>query len=129
MGTTQQQPAQPRRRVAIVDDQPDVRAILRLLLERSGAEIAFEAATAEEALDRIDAEGDVVVVLDHNLDGPLTGLQVAPLLKARAPASSIVLFSALDLARQAASESTIAAFLRKDRILDLPGLVARLGDD
>ena len=115
--------------MAIVDDQDDVRAILRLLLERSGAEIAFEAATAEEALDRIDADGDVVVVLDHNLDGALTGLQVAPLLKARAPASSIVLFSALDLARQAASESTIAAFLRKDRILDLPGLVARLGDD
>src|SRR5947199_7041733 len=86
-----------RRRVAIVDDQPDVRAIVRLLLERSGVDIDFEAATADEALARLDPAADGVVVLDHNLDGSMTGLQVAPLLKARAPGVSIVLFSALDL--------------------------------
>ena len=118
-----------RRRAAIVDDQPDVRAIVRLLLERAGVEIGFETGTAEDALQRINPDCDGVIVLDHNLDGELTGLEAAPLLKERAPALSIVLFSALDLAAPAAAEPAVAAFVRKDRILDLPQIVASVGGE
>ena len=112
------------RRVAIVDDQPDMRAIVRLLLERAGEVVGFEAATAEELLEHLDPRCGGIVVLDQNLDGELTGLQAAPLVKERAPAVSIVLFSAMDLHAQAAAEPAVAAFLRKDRILDLPAVVA-----
>jgi two-component system OmpR family response regulator len=113
-----------RRRVAIVDDQPDVRAILRLLLERAGLDIGFEAATAEELLDAATPACQSVVILDHNLDGPLTGLQAAPLLKERSPDVTIVLFSAHDLQAEAAAEPAVDVFVRKDRILDLPDVIA-----
>ena len=113
------------RRVAIVDDQPDVRAILRLLLERAGLEIGYEASTAEDVLDAVTPACDGVVVLDHNLEGPMTGLEVAPLLKERAPDVTIVLFSAHDLQAEAAAEPAIDAFVRKDRILDLPAVIAK----
>jgi CheY-like chemotaxis protein len=119
---------QQGRRAAIVDDQPDVRSILRLLLERAGVEIGFEAASAEDALQRIGSMDDGLVILDHHLDGPLTGLEAAPLLKARAPGISIVLFSALDLASEAAAEPAVAAFVRKDRILDLPRIITRISE-
>ena len=118
-----------RRRVAIVDDQPDVRSIVRLLLERAGVEIGFEAGTAEDALRQVGPDCDGVIILDHNLDGELTGLAAAPLLKERAPAVSIVLFSALDLAAPAAAEPAVAAFVRKDRIHDLPQIVASVGGE
>jgi DNA-binding NtrC family response regulator len=118
-----------QRRVAIIDDQPDVRAIVRLLLERSGVEVGLEAADAEDALERIDPSSRGVVVLDQHLEGTLTGLEAAPLLKARAPGVTIVLFSALDLAAEAAAEPAVAAYVRKDRILDLPRVIARVAEE
>ena len=124
MGPMVDEAGSERRRVAIVDDQADVRAILRLLLERAGLEVGFEASTAEDVIDQATPACDSVVILDHNLDGDLTGLEAAPLLKERAPDVTIVLFSAHDLRAEAEAEPAIAAFVRKDRILDLPAVIA-----
>jgi CheY-like chemotaxis protein len=51
----------------VVDDEPDIRFLLRLTLEREGY-VVNEATTGEEAIDMIDDGGDVdLVLLDLNL--------------------------------------------------------------
>lgn len=42
-----------------------------------------------------------LIIFDHFIDGPVTGLDAAPALKAAAPAAKILLFSAHDLAADA----------------------------
>ena len=51
----------------VVDDEPDIRFLLRLTLEREGY-VVNEATTGEEAIDMIDDGADVdLVLLDLNL--------------------------------------------------------------
>ena len=109
---------------ALVEDHPDMRALVRLLLERRpGFSIDAEATTAAEAIDAVDGDpGPGVIILDQNLDGPMTGLELAPLLKDRAPQLRIVLFTAHDLEAEAARSPHVDRYLRKDRITELPDL-------
>ena len=115
----------PVRVLAIVEDHPDMQALLRLLLRPDrGFEVLAEAASATEALEVVDGEaGPGVIVLDQSLEGPLTGLELAPLLLEQAPDARIVLFTAHDLASEAAANPAIAKFVRKDRIAELPGVL------
>ena len=55
------------RSLLVVDDEPDIRFLLRLTLEREGY-VVNEATTGEEAIDMIDDGDDVdLVLLDLNL--------------------------------------------------------------
>ena len=114
--------------VAVVEDHPDMRELLRLLLRpQRGFEIQAEAVSGTEALELIEpGTRDGVIVLDQSLEGPLTGLELAPLLKERSPNVRIVLFSAHDLASEAAASPAVDRFVRKDRIAELPGVVRSL---
>ena len=114
--------------LAVVEDHPDMRALLRLLLRpEQGFEVIAEATSAAEALEVVGSgAGPGVIVLDHSLEGPLTGLEVAPLLKEQAPDARIVLFTAHDLASEAAACPAIDRFVRKDRISELPDVLRSL---
>ena len=112
--------------LAIVDDVPDVRRMVRVLLERAGATVDAEAGSIAEAVERLDPFGDGVVVLDQELDGHVSGLDGAALLRARSPGAQIVLFSAQELAGEAERNPSIDAFVRKDRVLELPSVVREL---
>ena len=112
--------------VAIIDDTADVRRMVRVLLERSGATVDAEAASIAEAVPRIDPSAAGVVVLDHHLEGNVSGLDGAAILRERAPGVRIVLFSAIDLADEVAANPNLDAFVRKDRVLELPGVVRQL---
>ena len=116
--------------LAVVEDHPDMRALLRLLLgTERGFEVLFEASSGEEALDVLAEDpGAGVIVLDQSLEGEMTGLEVAPLLKERAPEAQIVLFTAHDLASEAAANPAIDRFVRKDRIIELPDVLRSLAD-
>ena len=114
---------------ALVDDNVDIRGIARVLLERAGATIGFEASSIGEVLRRLDRRDDGVVVLDHQLDGSVEGLDGAAAIRSHAPGVRIVLFTSLDLADLVDDSPDIDAFLRKDRILDLPGVVRRLAEE
>ena len=118
----------PVRVLAIVEDHPDMRALLRLLFRTErGFEVLAEATSATEALEVVPpGTGPGVIVLDQSLEGQLTGLDVAPLLKEHAPAARIVLFTAHDLASEAAASPAIDRFVRKDRIAELPDVVRAL---
>lgn len=112
---------------AIVEDEPDMRLLIRLALTRDGRLVPVgEAASAAEALDLLTSSSPGVIVLDHSIEGDLTGLEAAPMLKERAGGVKILLFTAHDMAREAAAEPAIDAYLRKDRIDQLLGTVQEL---
>jgi two-component system phosphate regulon response regulator OmpR len=82
----------PAPRLLVVDDDPDVRAWLRIALELQGW-VVEEASTAEEALEMVGRVPPDLVILDHHLPGA-TGLGCARILRERHPGMSLVMFSA-----------------------------------
>lgn len=113
--------------LAVVEDDHDVRLLIRLHLARDPRlEILGEATSGEEAIALAKSMQPGVVILDHGLNGPMSGLAAAPLIKAVSPGSKIVLFTAYDLAREAASEPAVDAYVRKEQIRDLLSTVDRL---
>lgn len=81
--------------VLVVDDQPDLRLLVRTMITASneGLVCSDEAASGEEAVAFLE-EGDVtVIVLDQMMPG-MTGLETARAILARRPDQRIILFSA-----------------------------------
>ncbi|MBM3979511.1 MAG: response regulator [Planctomycetes bacterium] len=101
----------PKPRVLIVDDEPSVRHVARLILELDGYAVV-EAATADDALECVrGAERRfVVILLDVTLpDRP--GTELIPELWAAAPRSNIVLTSGKPL--DGATEFSADGYLPK----------------
>ena len=110
--------------LAIVEDDPDLRLLIRLTLATEpDFEIIGEAASAEDAVELLRGTHSGVVgliILDHSLEGALTGMDAAPKLKILAPQAKIILFTAYDHLRAlATAEHSIDAFLLKTNIADL----------
>lgn len=61
-------------RILIVDDEPDMRTLLRLSLRGAGYDLE-EASTGEEAIAALDTETFDLVLLDLNLPG-ISGMEV-----------------------------------------------------
>src|SRR3954451_23910370 len=117
--------------VLIVDDQDDIRVLVRALLERSGMSVVDEAEDGLQALDKVSRLDPppvpTVIVLDHSLPG-LTGLEVAERVLAELPDQRIVLFSAYldrDVQRQAKAIGVRACVAKTD-ILQLPEVISEL---
>jgi two-component system nitrate/nitrite response regulator NarL len=81
-------------RVLVVDDEPDVRLLLRLQLERAGHEVSGEACDGQEALDLCAADPPDVVVLDL-LMPRMNGFEAIPRLQAAHPSVRIVAYTAV----------------------------------
>ena len=112
---------------AIVEDEPDMRLLIRLALTRDERMRPIgEATSAADALTLLDSTSPGLIVLDHSIEGDVLGLEAAPLLKARADGAKILLFTAFDMAQEAAAEPAIDAYLRKDRIDQLLVTAQRL---
>ena len=114
-----------RGRVLVVDDEPDVRFMLRAYLESDEMDVveASSGAAAFELLAGEDAEPFDAVVLDHRM--PLmTGIEFARALAERGPHPPLILFSgylAPDVIQDA--ESLGLPFVSKT---DLDRLIAEL---
>jgi two-component system, chemotaxis family, chemotaxis protein CheY len=103
----------------IVDDQPDVRYLVRVILEDSGADVVVvaEASGGEEALMALDAANPDVVVLDAMM--PIRdGFETAELIRSKRPGQAILLCSALvdEAVLERAREAGIAACLPKEAL-------------
>jgi len=111
--------------VFVVDDEPDMRMLARVFLERGGFHVIGEASDGPEALERLSKLSlpttPSVVLLDNRMPG-LTGLEVAEQLLAEHPSQVIVLFSAhIDTAvEEKARTLGIAACVSKTQTSRLP---------
>jgi CheY-like chemotaxis protein len=81
-------------RILLVDDQPDIRALCRLRLQREGYEVVDEATTGREAIAAAVAHEPDVIVLDVMMP-EMTGLEALPELVRAVPEARILVFSSL----------------------------------
>src|SRR5688572_14356016 len=110
-------------RVLIVDDEADMRLLVRTVLRNaSGLEVVGEAGSGEEALDAVRALDPDIVVLDYRMPD-LTGVDVAQQLLAERPDRAIVILSAFlnDATVSEAERVGVRSCLLKDRMFELPG--------
>ena len=115
--------------LVVVEDEPDMRMLISMMLARDPRlELMGEAASAAEALEVLDTVDPGLIVLDHGIEGDVMGLQAAPMLKAKAPESKILLFTAFDMRREAEEEPAVDGYLRKDRITELLPTVQEMLD-
>lgn len=104
----------------VVEDDADVRLLVQVTLARDPRiEINGEASSAEEAIRLCHDQTPGLIILDHMLEGKMSGLEAAPRLKAAAPGAKILLFSALELTKEAKAEPAVDAFLLKTHFKDL----------
>jgi DNA-binding NarL/FixJ family response regulator len=118
--------------LVVIEDDPDVQFLIESIFSMDPRfSVTKVAASAEEALTAPPTSEPGIIVLDHGLAGPLPGLAAAPLLKERAPAAKIIMFTAHPaLQARADREPAIDAFLLKtesDRLLPLAQQLAGLG--
>ena len=112
--------------VLVVDDEADLRALVRLTLEFSDELVAVAtAATPDEAVRAAADTPPDLVILDQMLGGPVTGLQVADRLRGAHPTARVIIFTAaqdvIDLRDERAD-----AFVPKMEINELPAIVRRV---
>lgn len=112
----------------VVDDQADVRYLLKILIDMAndGLHVVAEAATGEEALERAAETEPLVVVLDEMMPG-MNGLEAVGHLRRQDPRQVIILCSAYlddDLVERA-REAGVVHVLSKDQVADLPGLIRK----
>lgn len=68
------------KKILVIDDEPDLRLLVRIILESAGYEIV-EATSGEEGLDRITDERPGLVLLDIRLPG-IDGWEVLERMRA-----------------------------------------------
>lgn len=107
--------------VLIVDDDEEIRHVLRLLCETEGMEVIGEAATGVEAVPQALRHQPDVVILDYMLPR-LDGEGTAEILRAVVPGTKIVAFSAILDSQPGWAD----AYLNKERISELMPLLQTL---
>lgn len=84
-----------RLRTVLIDDDPDIRALLALVLERDGRfQIVGEASDGQAGIEVVDRERPGAVVLDLEMRG-LNGRAAAPVIRQRRPDTVIAVFTAV----------------------------------
>ncbi|HEX4979604.1 MAG TPA: response regulator [Acidimicrobiales bacterium] len=108
----------------VVDDEPDLRDLITMTLSfDSRVEVVRVAGSAEDALE---AEAVDLVVLDHWLGGPVTGVEVAAALRARFPGVRVLLFTADADVEIDLRDGAIDAVVAKPDLANLPDAVVDL---
>jgi CheY-like chemotaxis protein len=105
-----------RGRVLLVDDNADIRLLVRIGIETSGElEVVGEACDGREAVAAVEAGCPDAVLLDLAMP-VMDGFEALPLIRQACPSCRIVVFSANDAAgaRERVESAGADAFLRKD---------------
>jgi DNA-binding NarL/FixJ family response regulator len=113
----------------LVDDEPDVRLLLRKMIEaeNDGLFVAGEASDGHEALDAMDRLNPSVIVMDERMPA-MSGMEAAAIIIARRPGQPIVLCTAHldDELRQRAIAVGIASCVPKRDMAIIPLLLKDL---
>jgi len=83
-----------RPKVLIVDDDGDVRDIVRAMIQAEDAFDIIEAENGEIALDLVYKEQPTLIILDYMMPG-MTGADVAKGIRTLAPNARIIAFTAI----------------------------------
>ena len=117
--------------VLVADDEPDLRLLVRLVLEGAGIAVVAEAEDGDEALalvaDLAPPPVPSVMILDNRMPGS-SGLAVAEQVLAAMPEQAIILFSAFldeDVRREAEAVG-IRSCVSKADVSRLPAVVTAL---
>ena len=115
----------------VVEDDLDMQFLIQLKLGAdSRLRFCGAATNSTDAIALVQNIGRGIVILDHFIEGQIMGLQTAPLIKAVAPETLIILFTSHDLAIEVSREPAIDAYLRKKDIKNLlPTALRLLGID
>jgi two-component system response regulator RegX3 len=117
--------------VLIVEDEPDILTLLRVVLETNGYETAL-AADGFTALERFDADRPDVVLLDLMLP-VMDGWAVLEEIRSRPAPAPVIICSAarsardIDIAIERGAEAILAKPLDMDLLLETIGSVVRSG--
>jgi CheY-like chemotaxis protein len=108
----------------IVDDDPDMRALVRTVLEVEGNLTCTEAGDGFHGLEMWMADRHDVVVVDQRMPG-ITGIEVAGAVLEEDPDQIVILFSAYLDPRtvERALEMGVCAVVPKDDIRQLPRVI------
>ena len=113
----------------IVDDQRDIRLLLRILIDAAndGLSVIGEAASGPEAIAEVERIEPVVVVFDEMMPD-MTGVEAAAQVRRLRPAQIMVLCTAYldERVIERAREAGMDAWLAKQDVADLPDLIRSL---
>ena len=112
-----------KRRVLIVDDDPSVRQLLRLMLEVGDFDVVGEAVDGIEAVPQAVAHQPDFIVLDQQMPHRC-GEEAAAMIRSQCPDALIIAFSAVIDQKPMWAD----AFLEKHHITDMAPLVEGLID-
>ena len=82
-------------RVLLCDDSPQIRELVRIVLELDGNEVVSEAENGREAVDEAERLQPDVVLLDLSMP-VMDGLEALPQIKRVAPQARIIVLSGFD---------------------------------
>jgi CheY-like chemotaxis protein len=110
----------------IVDDEADIRLLMRLVLEAAGTDciVIGEAASGQEAIDLFEVMRPDCVVLDVMMPG-MDGIETADRIRALAPDQKVILCSA-HVDPGLASQLDCDGYLPKSEVDRLPALVRQV---
>ena len=111
-------------KVLIVDDNAEIRHLLRTLFEVDGFEVIGEAADGVEAVPLALKHEPDFVILDY-LMPRMNGAKTAEVLRGIIPEAKIVAFSAVLEAKPAWAD----AYLNKERIIEVAPLLSAFVND
>jgi CheY-like chemotaxis protein len=116
--------SQPRiLRVLVIDDAPDIRALIRAMLsDNQGIEV-LEASGGEEALVMAAADPPDLAVVDQNMPG-MDGVTTTRELKALLADVEVVAFTAVPGAERQFAQAGATRHFLKDRFGDLVGFIS-----
>jgi two-component system response regulator PilR (NtrC family) len=86
------EPKSQKRKILVVEDEPQVRDVLKMLLSFDGHEVVT-AGDADEALAAFEREPFDLVLTDYHMPG-MKGDELALALKARLPGQPVVMVTA-----------------------------------
>jgi CheY-like chemotaxis protein len=114
-------------RVLIVDDEEDIRVLLRSQLEHAGYEVAGEARDGVAALALCETEKPDAVILDL-LMPVMNGFETIPKLKTKYPKIGIVAYTAVagDFVRQEMNRMGIPLVLKSGAFTRLDATLREL---
>ncbi len=97
----------PRSRILIVDDEPEITAILKDLF--SAEHDCITAGSAEQALERLSQREFELVVSDITMPG-MSGLEMIPHVKEKSPNTVVVMISGMQTVESAIGALRLGAF-------------------